>query len=125
LSLRIDLAWLLMVAEHNTPGDPQVTDWGALVAAVGRHEAEIFGLPVYPDDHTRAAALLQLLLHIPALERSNALFATAVAYAYLVAGGLQVTTTPEQVRDLARLVKDGTVSVHRIADELRAWTVTG
>ncbi|CAG7658248.1 fic family toxin-antitoxin system, toxin component [Actinacidiphila bryophytorum] len=124
MSLRIDLAWLLMVAEHNTPGDPQVTDWGALVAAVGRHEAEIFGLPVYPDDHMRAAALLQLLLHIPALERSNALFATAVAYAYLVAGGLQVTTTPEQVRDLARLVKDGTVSVHRIADELRAWTVT-
>lgn len=124
MSLRIDLAWLLMVAEHNTPGDPQVTDWGALVAAVGRHEAEIFGLPVYPDDHTRAAALLQLLLHVPALERSNALFATAVAYAYLVAGGLQVTTTPEQVRDLARLVKDGSVSVHRIADELRAWTVT-
>src|SRR4051794_11945872 len=113
-----------MVAEHNTPGDPQVTDWGALVAAVGRHEAEIFGLPVYPDDHTRAAALLQLLLHVPALERSNALFATAVAYAYLVAGGLHVTTTPEQVRDLARLVKDGSVSVHRIADELRAWTVT-
>jgi prophage maintenance system killer protein len=124
LSLRIDLAWLLMVAEHNTPGDPQVTDWGALVAAVGRHDAEIFGLPVYPDDHTRAAALLQLLLHVPALERSNALFATAVAYAYLVAGGLRVTTTPEQVRDLARLVKDGSVSVHRIADELRAWTVT-
>lgn len=124
MSLRIDLAWLLMVAEHNTPGDPQVTDWGALVAAVGRHDAEIFGLPVYPDDHTRAAALLQLLLHVPALERSNALFATAVAYAYLVAGGLRVTTTPEQVRDLARLVKDGSVSVHRIADELRAWTVT-
>ncbi|SHN24084.1 fic family toxin-antitoxin system, toxin component [Actinacidiphila paucisporea] len=124
MSLRIDLAWLLMVAEHNTPGDPQVTDWGALVAAVARHDAEIFGLPVYGDDHTRAAALLQLLLHVPALERSNALFASAVAYAYLVAGGLYVATTPEQVRDLARLVKDGTVSVHRIADELRAWTVT-
>lgn len=122
MSLRIDLAWLLMVAEHNTPGDPHVTDWGALVAAVARHDAEIFGLPVYPDDHTRAAALLQLLLHVPALERSNALFAAAVAYAYLVAGGLHITTTPEQVRDLARLVKDGSVSVHRIADELRAWT---
>jgi hypothetical protein len=125
LSLRIDLAWLLMVAEHNTPGDPQVSDWGALVAAVGRHDAEIFGLPVYPDDHTRAAAMLQLLMHVPALERSNALFATAVAYAYLVAGGRHVTTTPEKVRDLARLVKDGSVSVHRIADELRAWTLTG
>ncbi|NJP46404.1 fic family toxin-antitoxin system, toxin component [Actinacidiphila epipremni] len=124
MSLSIDLAWLLMVAEHNTPGDPQVTDWGALVAAVGRHDAEIFGVPVYPDDHTRAAALLQLLLHIPALERSNALFASAVAYAYLVAGGRRVATTPEQVRDLARLIKDGSISVGRIADELRAWTVT-
>lgn len=122
MTLRIDLAWLLMVAEHNTPGDPQVTDWGALVAAVGRHDAEIFGRPVYADEHARAAALLQLLLHIPALERSNALFATAVAYAYLVAAGMRVTTTPEQVRDLARLVKDGSVSVGRIAEELRAWT---
>jgi prophage maintenance system killer protein len=122
LTLRIDLAWLLMVAEHNTPGDPQVADWGALVAAVSRHRAEIFGRPVYPDEHTRAAALLQLLLHVPALERSNALFATAVAYAYLVAGGLKVTTSPEQVRELARLVKDGSAGLDRIAAELRAWT---
>jgi prophage maintenance system killer protein len=122
LTLRIDLAWLLMVAEHNTPGDPQVTDWGALVAAVSRHRAEIFGRPVYEDPHTRAAALMQLLLLVPALERSNALFATAVAYAYLVAGGLKVTTSPEQVRDLARLVKDGSAGVERIAQELRTWT---
>jgi prophage maintenance system killer protein len=123
LTLRIDLAWLLMVAEHNTPGDPQVTDWGALVAAVSRHRAEIFGRPVYGDEYLRAAALLQLLLHVPALERSNALFAAAVAYAYLIAEGLKVTTSPEQVRDLARLVKDGAVGVDRIARELRAWTV--
>lgn len=125
MTLRIDLAWLLMVAEHNTPGDPQVTDWGALVAAVSRHRAEVFGRPVYGDAHTRAAALLQLLVHIPALERANALFATAVAYAYLVASGLKITTTPEQVRDLARLVKDGTAGVDRIADELRRWTPSG
>ncbi|HEY3478604.1 MAG TPA: fic family toxin-antitoxin system, toxin component [Streptomyces sp.] len=125
MTLRIDLPWLLMVAEHYTPGDPPVTDWGALVAAVARHDAEIFGRPIYLDEHTRAAAMLQLLVHVPALERSNALFATAVAYAYLVAGGLKVTTSAEQVRDLARLVKDGTASVDRIADELRTWTPTG
>ena len=122
MTLRIDLAWLLMVAEHNTPGDPQVTDWGALVAAVSRHRAEIFGRPVYEDAHTRAAAMMQLLLHVPALERSNALFATAVAYAYLVACGLKVTTSPDQVRDLARLVKDGSAGLERIAEELRLWT---
>ncbi|MEU0071977.1 fic family toxin-antitoxin system, toxin component [Streptomyces sp. NPDC006332] len=120
--LSIDLAWLLMLAEQKTPGDPQVTDWGALVAAVARHEAEIFEVPVYDSPHARAAALLQLLIHVPALERSNALFAVAVAYAYLVAGGLKVTISPEQVRDLARLVKGGEASVHEIADELRRWT---
>ncbi|MFD1660017.1 fic family toxin-antitoxin system, toxin component [Streptomyces caeni] len=119
--LRIDLAWLLMVAEQKTPGDPQVTDWGALVAAVSRHEAEIFGVPVYDTPHIRAAALLQLLLHVPALERSNALFASAVAYAYLVASGLKVAISPERVRDLARLVKSGEASVHEIARELRQW----
>ncbi|MFI6558765.1 fic family toxin-antitoxin system, toxin component [Streptomyces sp. NPDC050534] len=120
--LSIDLAWLLMLAEQKTPGDPQVTDWGALVAAVARHEAEIFDVPVYDSPHARAAALLQLLIHVPALERSNALFACAVAYAYLVASGLKVATSPVQVRDLARLVKSGDATVHDIAAELRGWT---
>lgn len=123
MNLKIDLSWLLMVAEHKTPGDPQVVDWGALVAAVSRHEAEIFGSPVYSDPHTRAAALLQLLLHVPALEHSNAMFASAVAYGYLVASGLKVITSPEQVRDLARLVKEGKADVRAIAAELRQWSV--
>ncbi|MER6469156.1 fic family toxin-antitoxin system, toxin component [Streptomyces collinus] len=121
--LSIDLAWLLMLAEQRTPGDPQVTDWGALVAAVARHRAEIFGVPVYDTPHARAAALLQLLVHVPALERSNALFASAVAYAYLVASGQKVVTTPEQVRDLARLVKRGEAGVDDIARELRRWSL--
>ncbi|MFI5804893.1 fic family toxin-antitoxin system, toxin component [Streptomyces sp. NPDC051561] len=122
MTLKIDLAWLLMVAEHRTPGDPQVVDWGALVAAVARHEAEIFGVPVYSDPYARAASLLQLLLHVPALERTNALYASSVAYGYLMACGLKVSTSPEQVRDLARLVKDGKADVRAIADELRQWS---
>ncbi|TQK43132.1 hypothetical protein FBY35_4581 [Streptomyces sp. SLBN-118] len=122
MNLSIDLAWLLMVAEHKTPGDPQVADWGALVAAVGRHEAEIFGIPVYNDPHARAASLLQLLLHVPALEHSNAMFASAVAYGYLVACGLKVVTSPVQVRDLARLVKESKADVRTIAEELRQWS---
>ncbi|MBT2388145.1 fic family toxin-antitoxin system, toxin component [Streptomyces maoxianensis] len=122
MTLQIDLAWLLMVAEHKTPGDPQVSDWGALVAAVSRHDAEIFGIPVYSDPHARAASLLQLLLHVPALEHSNAMFASAVAYGYLVASGLKVVTSPVRVRDLARLVKEGKADVGTIADELRQWS---
>ncbi|MFJ9710132.1 fic family toxin-antitoxin system, toxin component [Streptomyces sp. NPDC101234] len=121
--LTIDLAWLLMLAEQKTPGDPQVTDWGALIAAVARHQAEIFDVPVYDTPQARAAALLQLLIHVPALERSNALFASSVAYAYLIASGLKVATSPEQVRDLARLVKNGQASVADIAEELRSWSL--
>ncbi|GHI09398.1 fic family toxin-antitoxin system, toxin component [Streptomyces cellostaticus] len=121
--LSIDLAWLLMLAEQKTPGDPEVVDWGALVAAVARHRAEIFGVPVYDTPQARAAALLQLLIHVPALERSNALFASAVAYAYLVASGLKVVTSPEQVRDLARLVKSGEADIDDIARELRRWSL--
>ncbi|MET9801935.1 fic family toxin-antitoxin system, toxin component [Streptomyces sp. NPDC006368] len=123
MSLSIDLSWLLMIAEHKTPGDPQVTDWGALVAAVARHDAEIFGTSVYADPHARAAALLQLLLRVPALEHSNAMFASAVAYGFLVACGLKVVTSPEQVRDLARLVKEGEADVREIAAELRQWSL--
>ncbi|WP_408055052.1 fic family toxin-antitoxin system, toxin component [Streptomyces davaonensis] len=110
-----------MLAERMTPGDPQVTDWGALVAAVARHDAVIFDVPVYDTPHARAAALLQLLIHVPALERSNALFASAVAYAYLVASGLKVVTSPVQVRELARLVKSGEATVQDIAGRLREW----
>lgn len=122
MTLRIDLAWLLMVAEAKAPGDPNVTDYGALVAAVSRHEAAIFDRPVYEEPHDRAAALLQLLLHVPALERGNALFASAVAYGYLVASGCKVSTSAERIRDLMRLVHDGSAGVHDIAAELRTWT---
>lgn len=51
------------------------------------------------------------------------MFASAVAYAYLVASGLKVVTSAEQVRDLARLVKSGEATVHDIAQELRQWSL--
>jgi hypothetical protein len=35
---------------------------------------------------------------------------------------VKVVTSPEQVRDLARLVKDGAASVDEIARELRRWS---
>ncbi|MFJ4715283.1 fic family toxin-antitoxin system, toxin component [Streptomyces sp. NPDC088785] len=111
-----------MVAEQKTPGDPRITDWGALVAAAARARARILDLPVYDTPQARAAALLQLLIHVPALERSNAMYATAVAYAYLVASGVPVTTSPEQVRELARLVKNDGASVHDIEKELHGWS---
>lgn len=124
MNVRVDLAWLLMTAEQYTPGDPQVTDYGSLLAAVARHQAEVFDIPVYPEPHDRAAALLHQLLRAPALERSNELFAMATAYAYLVAGGATLATTARDVRSLARAVRDGRLGVAGIAERLASWTVT-
>jgi len=123
LNIEIDLSWLLMVAEQYTPGDPRVTDYGSLVAAVTRHQAEIFDVLVYPEPEDRAAALMHQLIRVPALERNNELFATAVAFAYLVSGGASVATTTREMRSLARGVREGRLGVGATAERLAGWIV--
>ena len=123
MNVEIDLSWLLMVAEQYTPGDPRVTDYGSLVAAVTRHQAEIFDVLVYPEPEDRAAALMHQLIRVPALERNNELFATAVAFAYLVSGGASVATTTREMRSLARGVREGRLGVEATAERLAGWIV--
>ncbi|MFI9273859.1 fic family toxin-antitoxin system, toxin component [Kitasatospora sp. NPDC052896] len=123
MRVEVDLSWLLMTAEQYTPGDPQVTDYGSLLAAVARHQAEIFDIAVYPEPQDRAAALMHQLIRVPALERTNELFATAVAYAYLVACGCHVATTAREVRSLARAVREGRLGVDGVAERLNGWVV--
>jgi hypothetical protein len=123
LNVEVDLSWLLMVAEQYTPGDPRVTDYGSLVAAVTRHQAEIFDVLVYPEPEDRAAALMHQLIRVPALERNNELFATAVAFAYLVAGGANVATTTREMRSLARALSEGRLGVEAAAERLAGWIV--
>ncbi|GAA0678645.1 hypothetical protein GCM10010193_35210 [Kitasatospora atroaurantiaca] len=123
MKLEVDLSWLLMTAEQYTPGDPQVTDYGSLLAAVARHQAEIFDIAVYPEPQDRAAALMHQLIRVPALERTNELFATAVAYSYLVASGCTVATTAREVRSLARAIREGKLGVSGVSERLAGWVV--
>lgn len=123
MNVEIDLSWLLMVAEQYTPGDPRVTDYGSLVAAVTRHQAEIFDVLVYPEPEDRAAALMHQLIRVPALERNNELFGTAVAFAYLVSGGANVATTTREMRSLARGVREGRIGVDGASQRLAGWVV--
>lgn len=123
MKLEVDLSWLLMIAEQYTPGDPQVVDYGSLLAAVARHQAEIFDIAVYPEPQDRAAALIHQLIRVPALERTNELFATAVAYAYLVASGCSIATTAREVRSLARAIREGKLGVDGVAERLNGWVV--
>ncbi|WP_441246085.1 fic family toxin-antitoxin system, toxin component [Kitasatospora sp. McL0602] len=123
MKLEVDLSWLLMTAEQYTPGDPQVTDYGSLLAGVARHQADIFDIAVYPEPQDRAAALMHQLIRVPALERNNELYATAVAYAYLSASGCSVATTAREVRSLARAIREGKLGVGGVAERLATWVV--
>lgn len=117
----IDIGWLLDAAQR-VPGDPEVTDYGSLVAAASRVSAVVLGRRVYDQPHHQAAALLQQLARIPALEQGNQLYAAAAAVAYLAACG--ITTLPD-LKEAARLAADaaeGRVDVRAISWVLRKWT---
>lgn len=119
--LTVDRAWLLEAAQQYLRTDPDVIDWGSLAAAVARHADEVMGVPVYAEPHHRAAALMQLLIRVPALEDRNELFGAAVAAAYLTASGLTVTVEAKEAVALAGRVRDG-LSVRELAAEIRkSW----
>ncbi|MER7001220.1 fic family toxin-antitoxin system, toxin component [Streptomyces sp. NPDC000410] len=118
----IDEGWLLDVAQTHVPGDPDITDYGALAAAVARHRHEVMGTLVYPEPHHRAAALLHSLARVPALEHSNQLYAAMTAYAYLQASGQQPKTTTDDAADLIAATADGRLTIREIATAIKTWT---
>ncbi len=85
----IDVAFLLHAAEL-LPGDPQVDDYGPLYAAVARVNARAMERNVYGSLYLKAAALMQTLVRLPCLERSNEAFAWHCAEAYLVLNGCRL-----------------------------------
>ncbi|MFJ1969217.1 fic family toxin-antitoxin system, toxin component [Streptomyces sp. NPDC087903] len=120
--LHIDRAWLLDLAHRSLPGDPDVTDFGTLQAAVARHADRVMDRPVYPEAHHRAAALMHQLIRVPALEYANELFGAVVAASYLTVSGIVVTADFKQAGDLAeRIARDG-LDVREVAEEIRGWT---
>ncbi|MER5890445.1 hypothetical protein ABT160_42015 [Streptomyces sp. NPDC001941] len=120
MNLRIDLAWILGVAQQ-IPGDPQVIDYGVPVAAEARHRAEILDHEVYPEPHEKAAALLCELARNPSLAVRNLLFAATVTAAYLAACGLPVGPGVQSVVPLARAAREG-LPVQEVANQIKTWT---
>jgi len=120
VNLKVDLAWILAVAQQ-IPGDPQVVDYGVPIAAEARHRAEILGQEVYPGPHHKAAALLCELARQPSLEVRNLLFAATVTAAYLTACGLPVSPGLDTVLPLARAARDG-LPVREVAAQIKTWT---
>ncbi|MFH8873122.1 fic family toxin-antitoxin system, toxin component [Streptomyces griseus] len=119
--LSVDIVWLLQVAQEKLPGDPDIVDYGALEAARARHCAVVMGTTVYSQPHHRAAALLQSLVRLPALEHSNELYAATVAAAYLKASGHPVKVSVDQAADLVEATANG-LGIREIASALNDWT---
>lgn len=117
----IDIAWLLDAAQR-LPGDPTVTDYGALYAALARTQAVVLGRRVYERPHHQAAALLHQLARVPALENANRLFAAAAAVAYLAACGVAVVPDVWDASRLAGDAAEGKLDVGAISWVLRNWT---
>ncbi|MFE2432024.1 fic family toxin-antitoxin system, toxin component [Streptomyces sp. NPDC059373] len=118
---RIDVSFLLHAAEL-VPGDPQVDDYGALYAAVGRVYARAMEHDIYGSPHLKAAALLQTLVKLPCLEHSNEAFAWHCAEAFLALLGHHLDYTPKAAVAVVRDATSGALGVAGIARQLRTWT---
>ncbi|MDQ0578736.1 fic family toxin-antitoxin system, toxin component [Streptomyces rishiriensis] len=123
--LYIDRAWLLDLAHRSLPGDPDVTDFGTLQAAVARHADKVMDRPVHPEVHHRAAALMHQLIRVPALEHANELFGAVVAASYLTVSGVVVTADFKQAGDLAERIARNGLDVRMVAEEIKGWAGRG
>ncbi|RII06899.1 Toxin Doc [Streptomyces sp. YIM 130001] len=120
--IHIDRAWLLDLAHRVLPGDPEVTDFGSLQAAVARHGDKVMDVYVYAEPHHRAAALMHQLVRVPALEARNKLFAAVVAASYLSISGCFVTVSAKTAADLAERIERDSLDVRSAAAEIRGWS---
>ncbi|MFD3452060.1 fic family toxin-antitoxin system, toxin component [Streptomyces sp. NPDC058691] len=119
--VHIDRAWLLDLAHQNMPGDPDITDFGSMAAAVARHADKVMETPVYTEVHHRAAALMHQLIRVPALDYANELFGAVVAAAYLTASGAIVTVGAKEAAELAARIDRDALDVRAVAEAIRGW----
>jgi prophage maintenance system killer protein len=112
---------LLAVAER-LPGDPQVDDYGIIIAAVARHEAVAMGTEVYGSIRLKAAALAELLIRLNALEAHNDRFAWTAALTLCEMNGIRVSPKPEVLAELTHAVRSYDAGVREIAQALRDWS---
>ena len=115
----LDLDDLLHVAGAVLPS-LDVRDIGLMESALARPQASAFGSDVYPDLHTKAAALLHSVASNHGLVDGNKRLALAATIALLGINGWRLTLTNDEVYDLVIAVASGELDdLQAIADSLR------
>ncbi len=103
-------------------GRPQVRDYGILEAAAGRPQAVVFGEPVYPAIHLKAAALLHSLVKGHALIDGNKRLGLAALRLFYALNEYAFTADDDQKFDLVLDVAGGgLVAVEDIAARLEKF----
>ncbi|MER5410749.1 fic family toxin-antitoxin system, toxin component [Streptomyces sp. NPDC002769] len=121
MNLRIDVPWILQVAEAAGADDPAPDDYGVPVSAVARHRAELFEQAIYDGPYAKAAALVHTLGRCRWLERSNMAVAAASGVMYLEVAGVSVKPAREDAVALKDLLLDPGCTAGKIAALLRTW----
>jgi death-on-curing protein len=117
----------VLIAGAIAVGNPlQVSDYGLLDAAIARPKATVFGLDAYPDDFTKAAALLQSLARNHALVDGNKRTAWAAAWTFLHINGTELAAdfdVDDAEAFMNQVAIDADFAVDGIASKLSSYAV--
>jgi death-on-curing protein len=117
----------VLIAGAIAVGNPlQVSDYGLLDAAIARPKATVFGLDAYPDDFTKAAALLQSLARNHALVDGNKRTAWAAAWTFLHINGIELAAdfdVDDAEAFMNQVATDADFAVSGIASKLSSYVV--
>ncbi|QZT63599.1 type II toxin-antitoxin system death-on-curing family toxin [Mycolicibacterium austroafricanum] len=104
----------------------QVSDYGLLDAAVARPRTTVFGLDAYPDNFTKAAALLQSLARNHALVDGNKRTAWAAAWVFLHINGISLSEFDVDDAEvfMNNVAINGDLEIDYIADKLSSYANT-
>ena len=105
----------------------QVRDYGLLDAAIARPKATVFGLDAYPDEFTKAAALLQSLARNHAFVDGNKRTAWAAAWTFLHlnGGGLALDFDVDDAEAfMNQVATDTDLAVDVVASKLSTYAVS-
>ena len=112
----------LRIARTAVGGPVEVRDIGLLDSAVHRPRASVLGQDAYPDQFTKAAALLHSLARNHPLVDGNKRLAWLATYVFCAKNGVELDPDDDAAYDLVVAVASGSLDdVDRIAETLASF----
>jgi death-on-curing protein len=106
-----------------TGGSHGLRDLGLLEAATARPQATFGGKDLYPDLFSKAAALMESLIHNHPFVDGNKRTGIAAAALFLAQNGYRLTTSNAELEAFTRHVAQARPGVSEIADWLQVHSV--